>query len=319
MNQTDLNLINWLLTEGVSIDSKPVESLKQWKTILNDLGEKWTRPFQRAVVGGFLADRTAYAFLTGFRAALQRLFPLMSPTCMAAFCISEEGGNHPKFIRTNLERTESSNGKQNNWVLNGNKKFITGATEADTIFVAASLGFDENGRNDIRLVKLKSNLEGVVINPMETLPFIPEISHGSVAFENVMVEDQQILEGDGYLNYIKPFRYLEDVHVSSSVLGFLYRTACLFSWEASIKEKLISLILLAQGLAEASPEQFETHIAFAGFQKQMDRLTDGLDSELDKTPRDFKAAWIRDRQIFTIAEKARHKRLEKAWNNFQAR
>ncbi len=319
MNQTDLKLINWLLTGGDSADLKPVDSLKQWKSVLNDLGGIWTKPFQRAIAGGFLADRSAYAFLAGFRAALQKLFPSLPHTCMAAFCISEEGGNHPKAIRTRLEQTESSSDKPVSWLLNGGKRFITGATEADVMFVAASMGVDENGRNDIRLVELQCNTDGIVITPMDPLPFIPEINHGTVALKNVRVENHQILEGDGYLNYIKPFRYVEDIYVSSSLLGFLYRAACLFSWSSSLKEELISLILLAQVLAEAPPESSEAHIAYAGFQTRMDQLINRLDREIDKTPDDFKKAWIRDKQILTIAEKARKKRLEKAWDSFATR
>ena len=65
---------------------------------------------------------------------------------------------------------------------------------------------------------------------MTGLPFVPEISHGTVAFSDVPVDSGSILPGDGYSEYIKPFRTIEDLHVFAAILGFIFRIACLFRW-----------------------------------------------------------------------------------------
>lgn len=95
-------IISWLLTHATAIDDTPIASLDEWKTVDDTNAALWTRPFDRAVSGGFMADRVAYAFVSGFRAALQYLFPNFPTSRLIAFGISEEGGNHPRAIQTQL-------------------------------------------------------------------------------------------------------------------------------------------------------------------------------------------------------------------------
>lgn len=307
------DLLDWLLKQSSGSEVDPVESIRDWKTRYDSNAARWTEPVDRAISGGFLADRTAWAFLAGFFAAMQRLVPEQARNRITAFCISEEGGAHPRAIKTRLEKQDSGD---SDWLLNGRKQFITCATDAEAILVAASTGTDLEGRNRIRLAHIDRNAEGVQIEPMPDLPFIPEIRHGFVILDNVAVKDSQILPGDAYTVYIKPFRTIEDVHVSAAILGYLLRCAIRFQWPTTSREAILGFIAAIRSPALADPSSPPVHIALAGIQQSMDRMIKDLDRHWETAPETDRKAWKRDRAVLEIAGKARSARLETAWKAY---
>ena len=309
----DRKLINWLLKTDPKVDS---HTIKTWKSELSRIGHEWDQPYQRAVVGGFLSERLAFTFLSGYRAALQEMVPELSADRQPAFCVTEEGGNRPRNIQSKLTPVSDREGESKQWVLTGSKTFITAAEEADSVFVAASAGVSGDGRNAIKLVYLDMNSSGIKVHPMNPIPFIPEVTHGSVVFDNVIVAEDQILKGDGYSDYVKPFRYLEEIHVFSAVLGMLVGVSRRWNWPEEITEKLIAMIVTASVLAPTDPQSIEAHIAFGGFHNQLSQLIQELEDYLAKTPKAFFQAWKRDQQVFLIAHAARKKRLENAREAF---
>ena len=70
-----------------------------------------------AIVGGFAADRVAYAFAAGYQAALRALVPDLSRESIASFCATEQGGAHPRNIQTSLTPTQSGG-----FILEGTKR-----------------------------------------------------------------------------------------------------------------------------------------------------------------------------------------------------
>ena len=306
-------ILDWLLAQSSTIQYEPVGSIRDWKNCYDENAANWPEPVDRAISSGFLADRTAYAFLSGFFAALQRLLPDLPGNKITAFCISEEGGAHPRAIKTHLKKTNSGDG---NWLLNGRKQFITCATEAESILVAASVGKSDDGRNRIQITHIDRSASGVRVEPMPDLPFIPEIRHGVVFLEDVVVADNQILPGDAYNQYIKPFRTIEDIHVSAGILGFLLRCASLFQWPETVQEDLLGTVAAIRPLAMADPLSPQIHIALAGLQRTMDRIISELDNCWDSAPQADQKAWERDRAVLGIAGKARTARLESAWKGY---
>jgi acyl-CoA dehydrogenase len=311
-------MLDWLLTDGDFEQQTPIESIRDWKSCYDKNAERWQEPVDRAISGGYKADRTAHAFLAGFFSALQRLLPELPKEHITAFCISEEGGAHPRAIKTRLEKMDSPDPNGNAWRLNGRKQFITCANDADSILVAASTGTDTEGRNRIRLAHIDRNSAGVKIEPMPDLPFIPEIRHGVVFLEDVAVSDSQLLEGDAYLAYIKPFRTVEDIHVSAAILGYLLRCAVLFQWPLTTRESLLGLIAAIRPLAMADPLAPSIHIAYAGLQRSMGLIVSDLDQYWKNAPDADKKAWERDRAVMGIARKANTIRLKSAWKTSTA-
>ncbi len=304
------SIIHWLLSKRNNFQPETITSLGQWKGTMRERFTEWEFTIDRAIAFGFEADRVAYAFIAGFRAALQHLIPSLDPRLFVSFCITEESGNTPKAIKSTLKALDDS---ENQWELNGKKTFITGAAEADQIFVAASTGKDKKGRNRIKLVRLDSGLPGIKIREMSPLPFIPEISHGKVNFLNVGLSRESILPGDGYSDYVKPFRIIEEIHVTAALLGYLARVVMEYKWDRTYLEKIVALIKLARTLWHSNLQSPDTHIAYAGFSQLIQQLIEKMSPLWKTVPDNTRKSWERDQAILGIAEKARKKRLENAW------
>ena len=65
---------------------------------------------------------------------------------------------------------------------------------------------------------------------MPATKFVPEVPHAQLRFENLRIRESDILPGDGYDQYVKPFRTVEDIHVQAAVLSYLMREGQRLSW-----------------------------------------------------------------------------------------
>ena len=148
---------------------------------------------------------------------------------------------------------------------------------------------------------------------MPELPFVPQVSHGQVKMESVTLNDSDILPGDGYLNYIKPFRTCEDIHVSAAVCGYILAEAIEGSWPSVLIEQYLSLIIAFTAIAAMDLAAPTTHLSLAGLRSQMEQLIDQSNQHFQiSTPPRYQN-WLRDRALLNIAHKAHKKRTEKAW------
>jgi hypothetical protein len=311
MTQNPQQVIGWLMDNARNISRKPVASLAEFKTLLDEKTRPFSLPMDRAVAGGFLADRVGYAFAAGYEAALRRLAPDLPEGPIVSLCITEKEGAHPRAIKARLVEDPSGG-----FTLTGEKSFITAAIEAETLMVAASTGTDDDGKNRIKMALVERNRAGVTVTPMPDLPFVPEISHGVVSFSQVRVDESAILPGDGYADYIKPFRTIEDVHVLGAVMGHLVRVALLFSWPRETCQRLLALITAAGALAAGDPLLPATHLALAGFTDCFERFVVDIEPLWEKTDAETRDRWMRDRYLLGVAQKAREARLSAAWGRY---
>jgi alkylation response protein AidB-like acyl-CoA dehydrogenase len=264
-----------------------------------------------AIAGGFLADCPAYAFAAGYWAALYRLLPNLPKTPVPALCISEKQGPHPAKIKCRLERTADQ------WQLDGKKHFVTCGQEADLLLVAASIGTDPDGKNMLRLVRVEKDQNGIAVKPLDKpLAILPEIGHGVVVFSAVAVSTEDILPGDGYRAYIKPFRTIEDLHVIAAILGYLLRVGLRCDWARPAQAQLLALLLTTRTIARADFTAPEIHIATGGAIAALQLLLENLESGWDRVDPRTRSAWRRDRAVLDIAADARQKRLAAAWKQF---
>ena len=105
-----------------------------------------------------------------------------------SLCATDAGGAHPRSIATRLDKRGGA------LVLNGEKTFATLAPLADELLVVASRGLEADGKNRLRLVRVKPTAAGVEIVPRDPMPFAPELPHALVRLVNVLVEDSKALE-----------------------------------------------------------------------------------------------------------------------------
>ncbi len=316
METTNLEIIDRLLSWGRSIEPLAHPDFSAFWQGFQEAAGQGEAPVDRAVVGGVVANCFAYAFAAGYCCALHRLVPSIPRDAVACFCITEEGGGHPCAIQSRLAPLGGDANPGPSFTLNGKKKYITCAAEADLFLVAASEGSRDDGRNNIRIIKIDARAMGINIYPMHDIRLVPEISHASVAFADIPVSGADLLPGDGYTDYIKPFRTVEDLHVSAAILGYLFKAACTYDWGQDILESILGCIVSVRSLAFSPPDAPAVHIVMADALKKVKALFQRLDPLWETVGGNAKQAWDRDKAIMDIADKARTMRLQTAWQYY---
>ena len=280
----------------------------RWQTKLG----RWTTTAARATAGGFASDRLGFAFATGYQAALTALCPELPPTHVSGLCATEEGGNHPRAIQTRLETSDDG------FTLTGEKRWATLATLADELLVVARTGADDQGRNQLRIVRMSTRAQGVSIEPLTDTPFVPEIPHAIVRMEKVAIANDAVLPGDGYDRYLKPFRTVEDIHVHLAGLGYLIGVARRSAWPEAIVERALALVAGTCTIATLPPLAATTHVALAGVLAEARQLFDDSEPHWAAASPEERERWQRDRSLFTVAERARSARLKSAWERLKS-
>src|SRR5690606_7432797 len=120
-----------------------------------------------------------------------------------------------------------------------------------------------DGKNRLCAVRVPTTAPGVRITA-STAPFVPEIPHAEVTLDRVTISAEQLLPGDGYDDYLKPFRTIEDVHVHAALLGYLIGVARRIGAPRELVERLLANALAVRAVARADARSPATHVALAG-------------------------------------------------------
>jgi hypothetical protein len=280
------------------------DSLAAWWQTTREVREQGTT-VDRALVGGACADRLGFAFAAGYGEALRALVPGLAG--VTALCITEDKGNHPRAIETSLRETAPGA-----FELTGHKKWATVGSLASTLLVAACTGVDA-GVHRLRMVRVAAGAPGVRVVPM-TSPFVPEIPHAEIHLERVAVAAADLLPGDGYTDYIKPFRTVEDIHVHAALLGYLIGVARRHALPHDTLEPLLALALTTRELAAGDRESPELHVALSGTLALVATQVDSVEQHWSALGGDEWQRWQRDRVLLSVASSARAARRDKAWS-----
>lgn len=297
-----------LLTHLLTSDpTPPAPALPAWWSATAALRDRFAHPLERALALGLVAPTVGAAFLSGYRAALHALVPALGAHTRAALCASEDGGAHPRAIAARATVTEHS------VTLDGTKRFVTGARDADTLLVLASEGPRADGRSQLALVRVAPDSAGVRFEDMPATPFVPDVAHASVTFTNAVFSPDARLPGDGWNDYVKPFRTVEDLHVQAAITAFLLGAIRRHKRDELFCERLVAHALGLRALADAAVDAPSTHIALAGSFVNLDAILGGLDAWWMTVEPAARTQWERDRRILTVARSAREQRRVRAW------
>jgi acyl-CoA dehydrogenase len=299
--------MNDLLSHLTHAPPGSVRSLEALVARAHDLEKLFALPFDRAVAGGFDADRIAYAFGVGYQAALARLLPELPPGRVRVFCVTEEGGGHPRAIATRLELL--SDGGHS---LDGKKKWATFGPLADELLVVATEGLDRAGRNQLKLARVDARRAGVTVLALPPTPFAPELPHAEVAFDGVRVSESEVQEGDAYERFVKPFRTIEDIHVLGAFVGHIAGMARVQGWPHDVLDEALAVAGALRSLAPLDALAAETHVALAGAIGLVRALAARVDACWGGGAEEARTRWSRDRMLLDVATSARAKRLESA-------
>jgi hypothetical protein len=110
----------------------------------------------------------------GYQAALRALLPSLPDDVLAALCVTEAEGNHPKAVRTTL----SADGPA--FRLRGEKRWTTLGPDGGLFIVIAREAGSPEDRPSLKAVVLRSGTAGLSVLPMPPTRFVPEVPHARV-------------------------------------------------------------------------------------------------------------------------------------------
>jgi hypothetical protein len=274
----------------------PVQPLDEWFVALQGrLGE--VAPLSLALLGGRLAATPGLAFLAGYQAALRVLWP-SAPCGLGALCVTENKSTRPADMHTRLS----------DLTLTGCKDYVTAAEAADWLLVAARDELDDAPVH-LSLVVVYRDSPGVRIEPLPSLPLMPDIGHARLHLDRASCER---LAGDGWDAYVKPFRSIEDLHVLAAITAWLYGVGQDSAWPQHLQLRLLSLLAGSAELTRQCPRAAATHVLLAGLFAQFASLRGEVDAAMTAGPPTWAALWQRDHNLLNIAVSAREKRFARA-------
>lgn len=264
-------------------------------TLLQQLGA--VSPFELAVAGGRLMATPGLAFLVGYQAALRMLWP-SAPLSLGALCATEQRSLRVADMQTRLRDLR----------LNGRKDFVTAGDAADWLLVAARS--EEPGEVPrLNLAVVYPGEPGVRLEKLAPMPLMPDIGHGRLFLDNALCE---LLAGDGWDAYVKPFRTLEDIYVLSAMTAWLYGVGQDCDWPQTLQLRLLALLAGCAEVSRQAPNNPAGHVLLGGLFTQFDGLKAEVNQTLADGPPQWAAMWQRDQSVMDLAAGARGKRLAKA-------
>ncbi len=297
-----------------------VQDLRAWFARLNEC--PFELPIDRSLWSGFEADRLGYAFIGGYHGALSRLFmreaehlgttaerpyPWPAREERLSLAATEVGGAHPRAIQTVLV---NEHGKL---VVRGEKTFATLASVADELLVVVSRGPDIDGKNRLAIVRVRRDASGVSIEDRPPTPFAPEIPHARVKLVDVEIDTEDVLPGEGYTTYLKPFRTVEDIHVLGATLAHVIGSARAHGFAHALTEGAAALVISLRALTARSPSDAIVHVALAGVFAAAEHLMNAHAAEWSKAPAAIRERWQRDQPLLLVASQLREQRTARAW------
>lgn len=251
-----------------------------------------------AMLGGRLSATPGLAFFAGYQAALRALVPT-APAGIGAFCLTEKRSSKAADIHTQLQA-----GK-----ITGQKDFVIAGNAAQWLLVIAREDAPQHPC-PLRAVLVSTAHPNLRLQTGSALPLIPDIAHSHVQFDQVPCD---ILAGDGWQDYSKTFRTLEDGHVLAALCAWLYGHSLLDRWPQDLQLQLIALLA---GLKESLQQPCNnpaTHLLLASLIAQFARLQDPISQALTTySSPDTALMWQRDKAVLDLATHARIRRLEVA-------
>ena len=120
------------------------------------------------------------------------------------------------------------------------------------------------------------------------------------------------MPGDGWSEYVKPFRTHEDLHVLAALTAWLYGIALPEQWPRPLALRLLGVLAAAAEVARQPANEPATHLLLAALLEQFAALQPEVDRALMESQGSWNAMWKRDRAVLGIARDAQTRRLEQA-------
>jgi hypothetical protein len=251
--------------------------------------QSYTSIFNAIYMGGQAAT-PGMAFLAGYQNAIRCLDPNCPNELMAAFCVSEKGVKKPWDMASQVTKQEQG------FQLNGNKGFVMLLPEElDRLYVVA-----KSEQAQLKCVFFSSDADGLQVMDSLKAPFIEDIPHSAVSFNQLEIPASQMMAIDGHQQANKPFRYWEDMHVALAMMAWMVREAIEngHSWQSltNVTEQMCQLI-----------EKFEEQADYYSNKSldDLDKSHEILESHANMMAQSSQILWQKDRLLLQMGHKIR--------------
>ena len=183
-------------------------------------------------------------------------------------------------------------------------------------YVAASVGRDGD-RNDLRMVALPADRAGITLDLTPYKDYGPEMRIADVAFDNVAVRAHEVLAGDAYLNFIKPFRLIEDVYNTAGVQIGLFRLGLEHDWSEERLETLIGLVTQAAAVSNTDMSSPASILLLTAYLRASGEFWVDTWESWSDAPAEVTKAWTPARGLLDVAARARETRRQSAWTSLR--
>lgn len=263
--------------------------------------------FVAAMSCALKADRLAWAFFSGYQGAIQAAFHTGVGT-VGAFC-ANEAQRKITDIETSLEDRDGR------LLLSGGKSWTLAEPEELTLFVLARpADGPAKGPGSLSIVRLPIRSPGVGTEPLQAQLVIPELPQAAVRFEGAQVSPSDVVQGDGYADYAKPFRMHEDVFVTGCAIAYLLRESQVGSWPTAWVERAIAVVSLLALCSRNDASQGGGIILVAGALSIAGDVIRDAEMQWTKSQESARARWMRDRPILALGKEVRRQRAVQAWS-----
>lgn len=214
------------------------------------MGLARTEPTLMAAVGGALADRLAWVFLSGYQAVLRRgLSDLPVEDGWMALANTEGVGDLPGTSLT---------GEPGQRRLNGWKTWLAAADHVERLVVSAR-------QNERPLIVIRRDQPGVTIEHSRSGGYLGEMIQGRVRFDDVTVLEEQIVNDE---RVFSTFRAGEGAYVRVALSAFILSHAVRLHAPAELITSAVGALVAAAGAVALPLPSRSATIAIGGVDAQ---------------------------------------------------
>jgi len=182
-----------------------------WRAVWDDNNLSQASSAIQAISGGLRADHLDWVFASGYQAAMRHCFPEVPQTGWAALAASEDTQNPDEHPGVSL----IANG--DTWRVSGFKSWVAQSRHLDHLIITARMAGEEQEKPR-HAILLDAHAPGVTLSHRDKAGFLPRMSQGFAALDNVAVPAAARL-GD---NRLRPFVRAESAFVLLAGAAFLW-------------------------------------------------------------------------------------------------
>jgi acyl-CoA dehydrogenase len=316
------------------------EDMSTWFQAHQTLTASIENSIERSIISGLNCAQLSFVFSGAYQSAMECMFSA-ERNKIAAFCHTERGVLKPRDMQTRFARASGSGSgsgsettlETDTFSCSGTKHFVSGGQQAQSLFVSA---IAEDGLT-VKVLKLDPTQEGVHIEPAAALPFLPELSHGTLSLNKAQCRATDIMEGDGYSNYIKPFRTCEDLHILAGIGAYRLKLA----WQQlaltkeqpssgqlapveckqenqALVQSLLHQLFSIHALSQQPFNDPLMHLALADTKQKLEAALTRHDKTFAQELPEVFVLWERDKALLLLADKAQKTRTISAWQTIES-